>query len=180
MAQITRPNGADTDGNWGTSPPFGNLWDVTSDQSDGTYAELTTLGSSEFIVTLSGLTDPGVHTGHVIKMKAAMSSSSQNFTLKLYEGATQRKSASHTVSSPTFTEFTTTLSEAEASAITDYTNLKVGVTANYFGPDTKVSELSFEVPDASPPPPPPPPSASSVDSIKLESANFTFRGLANL
>ena len=149
MVQTARPDGPDTDGTWSSSS-FNTLWEDTSDQSDSTYAQLSSFASNdEFIVTIDSLTDPSDHTGHTITMRAAIDASSQSFTLKLYEGATVRKSASHTVSSSSFSDFTTTLSETEASGITDYTNLKIGVTASFQGfGEPQVAELSFEVPDA--------------------------------
>ena len=149
MVQTARPDGADTDGTW-SAVSAATLWQATNDQSDSSYAALSSFASNdEFIVTIDSLTDPSDNTGHTITMRAAIDDSSQSFTLKLYEGATVRKSASHTVSSPSFSDFTTTLSEAEAANITDYTNLKIGVTASFNGfGEPQVAELKFEVPDA--------------------------------
>ena len=149
MVQTARPDGPDTDGFWSSSS-LNTLWEDTSDQSDSTYAQLNSLSfGDEFIVTIDSLTDPDDNTGHTITMRAAITSSSQNFTLTLYEGTTARKTDNHTVSSSSFSDFTTTLSETEASGITDYTNLKIGVTASFQGfGEPQVAELSFEVPDA--------------------------------
>lgn len=149
MVQTARPDGPDTDGSW-SAVSSSTLWQATSDQSDSSYAALSAFTlDDEFIVTIDSLTDPEDHTGHTITMRAAIDFSSQSFTLTLYEGTTPRKTDTHTVSSSSFSDFTTTLTEAEAEAIGNYANLKIGVTASFQGfGEPQIAELSFEVPDA--------------------------------
>jgi hypothetical protein len=67
---------------------------------------------------------PSVDTGHVIKYRM-FGAGGQGCTVGLYQGTTLIKSWTHNPIDTTFTTYTQTLSEAEASGITDYSNLRI-------------------------------------------------------
>jgi hypothetical protein len=107
--------------------------------------------NAECVLGLPDVTDPGVHTGHTLRIRASKTvKQSCNIQYALYQGTT----AIHTVASfnpsqTTFTEYSYTLSEAEAANITNYADLRVYLTASSTaGGYTQISWVQFEVPDA--------------------------------
>jgi len=105
---------------------------------------------------LSAVTDPVVHTGHIVRTRNKKSNiigQAINVTVEL------RKASDNTlIRSETWTNIGAawatrgfTLSEAEAATITDYSDLEIGVIANSgAGANRELNESAFEleVPDA--------------------------------
>src|SRR5690606_16464315 len=108
-------------------------------------------------VTLTPVSDPGVHTGHIIRCvwrKSASGGMVIQGILQLYQGETLIAQASNTdISSNTHHTFSYTLSEGEAANITNYSDLGLVVIANNSGGSPArtlvLTALELEVPDVS-------------------------------
>ena len=107
------------------------------------------------IFTLSDVTDPESASDHKIIYTAHVSAGggggAPGMTIALFEGSTQRHSTTNnSVSTSTPTEYTITLSSAEANSISDYSNLLLRVTnTGTTGSDiTRVYNMYFQCGDA--------------------------------
>jgi hypothetical protein len=112
-----------------------------------------------FRTRLNGpLYDPGVHTGHVVRMRANCTlqvGSNWKYVLALYQGGTliARTDSAGLAMTQGWTTYTLSLSTAQAGAITDYADLRVRAGFTQFssgdGGDAFVSAFEIELPDAS-------------------------------
>jgi hypothetical protein len=146
MAQFARPD-ADTYNGDGwteddndTTNMFAEVDESSADDAD--YVRSPTSPSNDVVVfRLSDVADPGLSTGHVLRVRNSVDQASQetiDFTFELRQGYTNEGSpgtliASTTRTGVTSTSWTTTsytLSGGEADAITDYTDLFVRIKAN--------------------------------------------------
>jgi len=156
MTQYARPSSDISKTNWtgvgDTTNLYANL-DETS-ASDTDYCTTTTLNAI-LEVKLGSVTDPGVGTGHTVRFRAQSTGSGagEKQSVWLYEGATLRATCidNSPVSRGTWTDYSYDLTEAEANAITDYTDLRLRFSGTTMttGTDTyRVSWAVLEAPDA--------------------------------
>lgn len=104
---------------------------------------------------ITPLVDPQVATEHIIRARGAKNTTagaSLTATLYLFQGVTQIAASAPTVISlTTYSTLSYTLTEAEAGAITDYTDLRLRISV-VFGSGTtrraRLSALEMEVPNA--------------------------------
>ncbi len=139
MAQFARPDtdadntGAYTDQGGGSTTIYTTIDE--SSPSDADYIR-TPAGAGTYVYTarLSDVTDPVSSSNHVMRMRSSADQDAQqsvSFTMQLRmtyvnEGSPGTLIATHTrasITSTTWTDTSTTLSGAEADAITDYTAL---------------------------------------------------------
>lgn len=105
----------------------------------------------------AALEDPGVNIGHILKArcrKDAAGGRTMDVVVRLFEGVTQRASASLANITDAWTTISVTLTAAEADAITDYTNLRIEVDPNSSPPGAArrlfCTAMEFEFPDLVP------------------------------
>lgn len=160
MAQVGLP--VSDISNTGWTPSSGSvLWDCIDQYYYGTGGEpyIRSTGPQTCEVKLSSTIDPVVHTGHVFRLsaRATGSGSAEKLTASLYQGSTliatifsgQSISRSSNVFNGVPTNTGTTLSTAQASAITDYTDLRVRLTsAAGTGETLDIVEAYLELPNA--------------------------------
>lgn len=112
-------------------------------------------------VGLSDVTDPAVGTGHTFRYRIVSLngttpsvSAAVYCTASLYEGTTLRKADTQKTTTASWVTYELTLSEAEANAITDYTNLRLRFVSPASGGSAAsrralgLSWAELEVPDA--------------------------------
>ena len=164
MAQFAYPDGDITN----PANVTGTYLDIdegaTSDDSDYIYG--TNNSTDVYECSLDNVTDPNVHTGHIVRWRQAQadsdagtpapSSGGNNSTLDvlLIQGTTIiGGSTAISANEGSFAAGSFTLSAAEASNITDYTDLRVRIQFNGSGgnPNSRrsaaVSWVELEVPD---------------------------------
>ena len=124
-------------GNWTSTPLYQKLQKGTDNTTTYiTSKSLDTGQSDTFQVGLSALPTPPSRTDHKVHVYAKKSASGGRYVdldVYLYEGATLRHHTGWTDISENWGDFVASLSEAEAEAITDYSNLRVTVTASVSG-----------------------------------------------
>ncbi len=146
MAQFARPD-ADTyngdgwtedDGD--TTNMFAEVDEASADDAD--YVRSPATPTNDVVVfRLSDVTDPVSSSNHVMRVRYSADQNSQetiDFLFELRQGYTNEgaqgtliaSKAVNGVTSTTWTTDTTTLSGAEADAITDYTALFIRIRAN--------------------------------------------------
>lgn len=159
MAQYGRPESDVSATNFAgfsaTTPGsfYTNIDESSADDSDYVYT-LTTGASYE--CGLSGVSDPGVHTGHVYRWRVALSGplgggdDPVDYAVSLYQGATLIASYAGSVGIATVAGGSYTLSSGEAGSITDYTDLRLRfAVASATSPAVRFHWAELEVPDAS-------------------------------
>ena len=151
MAQYLRPINPDiTVSGWTPTPLWAEIDEATPEDSD--YIVSTKNPVSEICeLTLSGVTDPEDHTGHIMRVRARDDKDTGDLDMQLYEGATMRAQRMDVFITSSFVTYELTLTEVEAAAINDYSALSLrvsarGVANNY----VYVSWIELEVPDAGP------------------------------
>ncbi len=108
-----------------------------ADESDGTYNEspMDPTAAQEFTANLTDVSDPGAHTGHIIKVRANVYPSgfgTKDLVLKLENIDDDSIVATKTYASVPddgYVDEELTLTEGEAALIHDYGNLRVRGTA---------------------------------------------------
>lgn len=147
---------------WTPTPCYTEI-DEGATPNDGDYVTSPKNPVDEqFEVTLQFLSDPDIHTGHIIRIRA-YTSNAQGMTVSLKQGATTIASFVPTLTG-SFAEYSNTLSEVEAGNITDYSALSLKVSSNA-GANTYhyVSWAEFEIPSLS-------------YSLTVDSGSFTETG----
>jgi hypothetical protein len=161
MAQYLRPDGTTSTGGWTPTGGPASIHlcideDGTSGDSDYAAADST---DTTFEVTLSDATDPTSATGHILRIwsRASGSGGAEKYDWDLYEGTGGGRSTIATANNVTanrssnFAEDVTyTLTADEANAISDYTDLHVGITLRTLagGETMDIGSIRLEVPDA--------------------------------
>jgi len=151
MAQISRPVADGVTTGWAThTGATSNLYtavdDVSTDDTDYIASAAAPSNSTLRLQLDSGLTDPVASGGHIVSARMAKSASGGGTiaaTLKLYQGGTSTLGSGTLIATinsadvpalgditSSFTTYTYTLADAEADAITDYTDLWLEITAN--------------------------------------------------
>lgn len=158
MAQYARPSSDDSVGLWyeSTGDTQTNIYvdisEETRDDNDYIYSQSNQATACQ--IQCSSVTDPAVHTGHVVRYTYMRTNSGKNLTLvvTLYSGATQIAQWSHVNPTTSFSLAQQTLSEAQAGNITNYADLSLhfNVTVNAGGGNQAlVSWAEIEVPGGS-------------------------------
>lgn len=130
MTQHLRPISTITAGAWtaiATTLHGDTDEGIDSPDDDTTYAETST-ASSDMELRLAVGADPGTGLSHTIQWRARRHGVwflSAELAVSLYEGATLRATAPSTFFGDFYTTESYTLTEAEANAITDYSNLRL-------------------------------------------------------
>lgn len=131
--QIIRPNADTSLGSWvdqanGTINIYQSIDE--SAVSDADYVQSPINPSNNiYKFKLQTALDPNIHTGHSVTVRYCLTTGSRTLTIRLIEGTTTRATW---VKNPTGSWYTDTLtvSEAEAAAITDYSNLYLELEAD--------------------------------------------------
>lgn len=150
MAQFARPD-SDVSGAWdGTTGS--NYYTEIDDATPVESSYINEDDGSTVEVGLSNVTDPAIHTGHTVRVWAYRSSNKANtLTAALFQGGTQiatNGGVTVTNGSPS-QAYSFNLSEAEAANISDYTDLRLKLTAIGTNPtDVFVVNAELEVPTA--------------------------------
>ena len=142
-SQILLASADSVDGSWtdqaGGTSLAAAIDEATADNADYIRSELSPSASGCRVKLASG-TDPASSSDHTIKWrvgKNAAGGQTVNMTVKLYQGGGNSQGAGTLIASfsrngvtDTITEYTETLSGAEADAITDYADLYLEFFAN--------------------------------------------------
>ena len=149
MSQFARPANDISLGGW-SSPAWSKINEVVAD-NDSSYTEKTGLGTLE--IGLSGVDDPGVGTGHVIRLNVKQQSGSkgpEKLNCQLYEGGVLiAETGMQTLTRGSYASFEYTLLEAEANSIGNYNDLRFKFVPDQG--DTEVMRLTWaelKIPDA--------------------------------
>jgi len=122
--QFARPANDISLGGW-SSPAWSKINEVVPDD-DVSYTEKT--GSGTLEIGLSGVNDPGVGTGHIIRLRAKQqvgSKGPEKLNCQLYEGGVLiAETGVQTLTRGPHVSFEYTLTEAEADAIINYNDLR--------------------------------------------------------
>jgi hypothetical protein len=157
MVQEALPSGT-VSNNWdtltGAATAHEALDDPVASPDDGTTMIETNTQGDVCEVNIATVTDPTVGTGHIIHWRAngTGSGAPERITVDLVETSTIRASSPSTaIVDSTWTDFSYTLTVAEANSITDYTDLRIRMTATVLGggETLQVTRCYLEVPDAS-------------------------------
>lgn len=154
MPQYARPDNDDSNSGW--SPSTGTtlyscIDEISYDDADYIRADVAT---EQCDIGLSAVSDPGIHTGHTVRYraKATGSGGGEKLTVQLRSGVTLIATISNNITvARSWTQYSYTLTEAEASAITAgmyggtlYLRFYVGTLGS--GETVDVSWAEFEVP----------------------------------
>jgi len=178
MAQISKPDDDITDGGWLRSDNGSavNLYQLVSDGTT-TFIYDSSFGSpSPCTLALENLTDPSSASDHTISVSGRYQSSSSNIIFELFEGSNFRGGATGTLTN-SFANYSYTLDTDEANDISDYTNLRIKLSASQGFSEVEITHAQFSVPDAG---------GGGDDggadpyTTKLGNAEFTFRGLTDI
>ena len=150
MAQYARP-ASDLQKEWNTSTGTDHYALIDEESpADGDYLVEWVLGDTDKFST-TNVTDPGIHTGHIIRVRGKVTEVTGEMQVHLYDGVTLIKSWTPSLDVAYGTD-SYTLSEGEAANIGDYTDLRLWLEVTLVDEDETiyVSWLEFEVPDAAP------------------------------
>lgn len=147
--QYGRPDGDISTSTWTTTPLWEKLDETTS---DGATTQITTGNNptnQAFEVSLSNVSDPSSSTGHVVRYAINSNKNTCSGSAALIQGTTTIASKTITSWPTTYTTDSFTLTSGQADSITDYTDLRVRLTASCTaGGNTKASWIELEVPSA--------------------------------
>lgn len=143
-SQYGRPNSDVSTGNWldhlYSTPLYDDIDEITAEDTDYIQSAINpSIDTCE--IGLSSVTDPGFHTGHIVRYRYATGMSGTgkpseiDLIVRLMEGANEIASWSHSnlAGDLLFVTSTQTLTEAQAGLISDYSNLRLRFTANRLG-----------------------------------------------
>lgn len=121
--QIIVPIADISDGAWVPSGA-GELYEQLDEtpSSDADYISTESLSVCEVRLAVAG--DPSVSTGHIVRYRAR-GDGATDLVVKLMEGATQIATWTETNVPAVVTAFSHTLSDVEADAISDYSDLRL-------------------------------------------------------
>ena len=147
--QYARPiSDVENPGGWASAP----LWEKLDEEpfDDGDYVESPKSAAGDsFTIGLSGVTDPEVHTGHIIRIRAKTAVTG-TFKYELMQGVVVIKDSGDVVLGTSEAEYNMMLTEEEAGNISDYLALRMRVTAVITQKNQRqnVSWIRVDVPDA--------------------------------
>lgn len=130
--QKARPGSDISTGGWlpsSGSDLYAMLDETSYNDSDYIYSPNNpTTETAE--VKFTSVTDPGVHTGHILRFRLAAVGLDTVFDVYLMQGATQIATWQKTVTASNTVSYEETLTSGEAASITDYTDLRIKVVAH--------------------------------------------------
>ena len=137
----------DNGGAWTTAPLYAKIDEEPYDDGDYVISPKTAANKS-FTVGLGNPVDFGIHTDHTLRIRAKATLAGATLKFELLQGTTVIHDSGNQTLGVAFEEFNFTLSEGEAAEITDYTALRVRVTAVTTGNNKYqwVSWIRFEIP----------------------------------
>jgi len=145
MAQYGRPTSDISVGSWGTSPLWDKVDDVTPDDATTQIQTGANPSNQTAEVKFSAVTDPVSSNGHIARVRA-YTTKSCTLAWSIYQGATLIANCGTITLAGSYTDYSYTLSTAQADAITDYSDLRVRFTGNGSG-RARVTKFELEVPD---------------------------------
>ncbi len=156
VPQYARPNGTVSTGTWTVSGAVTHheAIDEISANNGTDYVETTVAGTME--VNLSGVSDPGVHDSHTIRLTVYSGKNGGQFYVELYQDGSTLIATSTTFSPSrnTWVTRTYTLPTGNAANISNYSTLSLRIvctsTANNY---IQVTMAELEIPEASFSPP---------------------------
>jgi hypothetical protein len=156
MAQFARPSADISVGGWTATPLWEKLDEVTPDDTTTEITSGNNPTTNGFEVRVTGITDPDDNTGHVVRARVKKNSSGGrqiDFTFTLVQGSTTIATWSAPDVTNAYETFTHNLTEGEAGNITDYSDLRVRVSANDAtgsgpGRSGQATWIELEAPDA--------------------------------
>jgi hypothetical protein len=124
--QFARPTSDVTDGNWYNELDTQTNLYASIDESSASDTDYiyTTATGSPCTIGLGSLSDPDDHGGHFVRYRAK-GDGATDLVVTLLQTATQIAQWTETSAAATFTDYSHTLSAAEAANITDYTALRL-------------------------------------------------------
>jgi hypothetical protein len=149
--QYARPDGTNSAGGW-TYSGASSLHEAVNEPNadDSNYMSATSDTTAE--LSLSSITDPVVHTGHVIRFRILSigGGAKERCQVQLYDGANPIGSSAAEQSRDAYGTFTYNVLEAEATNISSYANLSVRIVSSSVGggEEVRLSWVELEVPDA--------------------------------
>jgi len=152
MAQLLRPTDDIETAGWTTTPLFSKIDEPYPGSTDRIVSSSNPVNVDCEVGLASG-SDPGTNKGHTLRARISNSAAGPtvDYTVELKEGATVRATLSVVgVATTTDTWYAQHLTEGEAGAITDYTNLSIRVNVNKTGGSNvngRVEALELEIPD---------------------------------
>ena len=177
-AQFGRPDTDITTTGWTPTP----LWEELNEQDpDNATTEITTADNptnTVFEVAFSSITDPQTSSGHYVRYRMYKTGGKTcTATAELYQGGTAIHSDAAQTLTGTYATYSFNLSGAEADSITDYSDLRIRVTANCTGggagSQVRATWAEFEAPE---PPPTSPPSVTTQDATNIQTYSATGNG----
>jgi hypothetical protein len=132
--EFARPDGDVSAGSWTATPLWQKVDEAPADDGDFiTSASAPVNDTCE--LSLTDVPDPGVSTGHILRVhrkKSASSGNQMDMRYRLLQGTTEIASWTDdtNISETAFALAERTLTGGQADAITDYTNLRVEIRAN--------------------------------------------------
>lgn len=158
MAQFARPiSDLDNTGVWTTTPLWSDIDDGASPDGTVVVSDTTPVVTEPFTVDLGTITDPTLSTGHILRIrwaKNAGGAGSKTIRIELRQGYTGEGSQGtliatddYAINSTTLRTDATTLSGAEADAITDYSDLQIRIMGVSSNRALKVDFAELETPD---------------------------------
>ncbi len=147
--QYARPvSDIENPGGWTAEPLWEKIDEEPFDDGDFLISPKSSAGDS-FTIGLSGVIDPEVHTGHVIRIRIKTGVTG-TFKYELMQGAVVIKGSGDVVLGTVFAEYNMLLTEEEAGNISDYGALRLRVTtvATQKNQRQNVSWIKIDVPDA--------------------------------
>lgn len=150
--QYARPNEDISTGSWTTSTGtsyFALIDEVTP--ADGDYVRGTN-GAGTLEVKLSSVTDPGVGTGHILRVRIESTGSGapEKIDIDLYQGTTLIENVFINLGPNRGSYVTESATLANADNITDYSDLRIRFIEDTFGngENVDISWAELEVPEA--------------------------------
>jgi hypothetical protein len=155
MTQYARPDSDVSTGTWAasTGTDFFALIDETP-ASDSDFISSTDndgFSPDSLTVGLSNVSDPSNSGNHVVRYRAKGTAGSgftiPTLTVVLLETSTTIATSVNSSLNGSYTDYTFTLSDAEANSITDYNNLRLKFTRSVemgYGEENFVSQAYFE------------------------------------
>jgi len=116
MAQLAHPDSDISVHEWYEEPLYNYIksTSITCNHAGGSA-----------VLGLANVSDPGVHSGHTVYVRARYSNA---FKFELLQGTTVIHNSGNVALTHDYVIYSFTLSEAEAATITDYTDLRIRIT----------------------------------------------------
>ncbi|MCH8950190.1 MAG: hypothetical protein IIB87_07430, partial [Chloroflexi bacterium] len=132
--QHARPASDITTGGWGVTPLWDKLDEITADDATTEIQSSNDPLNDLFEVALSSVTDPLSSIDHTISYRVKMTGTkTATVDASLYQGLTLVAADAQRTLTTAYQTFSFTLSASEADAITDYSDLRIRLSANSSG-----------------------------------------------